>query len=218
MFINAETISKMIIMDLKITGISMVGLTALLLLPSSFSMLDTDEVNFWGAANMVSYDSEGNEILSQKIHNRIVDTGEEFILDQVFQDTATSADNVQIATICAFENSTSSVSVREGIVNTDLDGDNTINDDDRCIEDTAVTTTGGQGIIGALTFTGGTNVANGDTIHGIGICQASSANDTYRNCQTQGILFAIVDTSDVTLNAAETVDITYTFDLSSGTT
>jgi len=203
-------------MNLKLTGIGLVALTAVLLLPSSFSMLDTGETNFWGTLSLVSYDSEGNEVFAQQIHNRIVDTGEEFILDSVFQDSlAPVADNQQIAVICAFENTTSTVTIFEDIVALDLDEDNQIVSDNRCIEDTAVATTGGTAVIGALTFTGGTNVANGDTIHGIGICQAVAGNDTYRSCGVQGIMFAIVDTSDVTLNAAETVDITYTFDITS---
>jgi len=87
--------------------------------------------------------------------------------------------------------------------------------DNRCIEDDVVVTTSGTAVIGALTFTGGTNVVNGDTIHGIGICQAVDGNSTYRSCSEQGVLFAIIDTSDVTLNTAETVDITYTFDITS---
>lgn len=81
------------------------------------------------------------------------------------------------------------------------------------------TTTQGNAVIGALTFTaGGTateNIAAGGTVNGIGICQAHNTNADFKDCATEGILFAIVNTSDVTLANAETVDITYTFDITS---
>jgi len=207
-------------MNLKLSGIGLVAITAVLLLPSSFSTEDTNKLNFWGIASLVTYDSEGNEVFAQQIHNRIVDTGEDLILDQVFQDAASDIDNnQQVATICAFENSSSPdvpvVSIQEEVTALQFDEDNAIVSDDRCIEDDVVVTTSGTAVIGALTFLGGTNVADGDTIHGIGICQAVDGNGTYRSCDVQGVLFAIIDTSDVTLNTGETVDITYTFDITS---
>jgi len=68
-----------------------------------------------------------------------------------------------------------------------------------------------------LTFTcGGTNCADNDTITGIAICQNDTTDNTdFNNCATEGIMFAVVDISDVTLATSETVDITYTFDITS---
>jgi len=71
--------------------------------------------------------------------------------------------------------------------------------------------------IGPLTFTAGTgtpnNLFSGEKIHAIGICDADSGDADVRGCTTT--LFAVVNTSDVTLADAETVDLTYTFNLAS---
>jgi len=96
-------------MNLKLSGIGLVAITAVLLLPGSFGNLVTDETTFWGQSNLVLYDVEGNEVLAQTVHNRIVDTGEQFILQQTFQEaTGNVVDGSQFGAICAFTNSSSS--------------------------------------------------------------------------------------------------------------
>jgi len=216
-------------MNLKLSGIGLVAITAVLLLPSSFSMQDTGEIEFWGSTNFVAYDSEGNEILAQQIHNRIVDTGEQFILGQTFKDGNTNeVDNVSMGTICAFTNSSgSTVTIDEDVTATDVDTDQNVQGDLRCKDATADLATAGKAIIGAITFTGGVQgvaeVTAGEVVHGIAICQANNTATIWRGCLNggdsggDGIMLAIIDTSDVTLNAAETVDITYTFDITSPT-
>jgi len=215
----------------------MVAITAVLLLPSSFSMLDSGDTKFWGSASMVAYDSEGNEILAQIIHNRIVDTGEQFILVQTFAETAPTSGSVdadlnQMGAICAFTNSTSIVNVFENVTATNIATHQAPAGDARCQNSPLSLATEGKAILGPTTFTAGTggaatgtgNVTAGNTIHGIAVCQANATagpNGDWRRCIDgggtvgQGIMLSIIDTSDVQLQNTETVDITYTFDITS---
>jgi len=223
-------------MNLKLTGIGLVALTAVLLLPSSFSMLDTGDTKFWGSASMVAYDAEGNEVLAQTVHNRIVDTGEQFILVQTFAETAPSAGAVdadlnQMGAICAFTNGTLTnyVQVNENVTAANVDFHQGTPGDARCQNSPLSLATEGKAILGPTTFSAGAapasgNVTAGDTIHGIAVCQANATggpNGDWRHCEDgggvvgAGIMLSIVDTSDVTLALAETVDITYTFDITS---
>ena len=203
-------------MKTKIAGFALMGVLAMMIIPGN---LDTSESEFafYGAATMVQKDAFGQEIFSQTVHNRVVDTGEEFLLDQTFSDTVTVADDVQIGSICISD--AGSPVIAEGEAASDFDGDNGMTETN-CKEDTSVTTSGGTAVIGPLQFTcGGTNCADGDTITMIGICQNDTTDDNdFNNCATEGILFALIDVTDTTLAASETVDITYTFDISSSGT
>ena len=189
------------------------GVLAMMVIPGSMGSYEND-LTFYGAATMVQKDANGQEIFSQVVHNQVVDTGEEFLLDQTFQDGTTSADNVQIGSICI---SDGTITVGETQTAANFDTANGITETN-CKEDTTVTTSGGTAVIGALQFTcGGTNCADNDTITGIAICQNDADDDgDFNNCATEGIMFAVVDTTDTTLAASETVDITYTFDITSG--
>ena len=203
-------------MKTKIAGFALMGVLAMMIIPGN---LDTSEseFDFYGAATMVQKDAFGQEIFSQTVHNRVVDTGEEFLLDQTFQDSVTVADDVQIGSICISDAASPVIAETEAA--SDFDGDNLMTETN-CKEDTTVTTSGGTAVIGPLQFTcGGTNCADNDTITLIGICQNDADDDgDFNNCATEGILFALIDVTDTTLAASETVDITYTFDISSSGT
>jgi len=175
-----------------------------------------DALVFRGYVTVVKYDADRNEVWREVVKNRFVNTGEDFVLDQTFQDTVTLADNAQIGSICISDAATITVSETE--LASDFDTDNLITETN-CKEDTTVTTTASVATIGPLTFTcGGTNCADNDTITGIAICQNDVTDDTdFNDCATEGIMFSVIDISDVTLAASETVDITYTFDIVSAT-
>lgn len=179
----------------------------------------SNEIVFYGAAEIIKYDENGNVVYTQIIHNQLVDTGEEFLLDQVFHDGATTIDAEQIGVICISNDTSFTVAETETAAL--FDTGNTITDAN-CKEDSTgdVVTTGGTAVIGPLTFAaGGANIANDDTITGIAICQADTSDDNdHVDCATEGIMFAVVNTSDVTLASGETVDITYTFDITSSGT
>lgn len=170
---------------------------------------------FYGMGSMTLFDATGNEVFAQSIHNTVVDSGEQFIIDQVFQDgTAPVAENISIATICV----TKEAGFADG---DDLETATTFDTNDlltstNCKEDTAVTDgADGTATIGALTFDTTNLDAAGDTITGIGICQAQSASDAdFNQCGTAGILFAAFNVADTQLNAGESVQISYTFNIS----
>ena len=200
------------------------GLTAVLVMavmPASITF--QEDTKFYGAAEIVLYDTAGNEKFSQTIHNRLVDTGEQFLLQAAFQDGTTVADNAGIGSICVSAQPTAAViaSIVEGYTATTFDTNDGVATAN-CKEDTTVTVSGGTAVIGPLNFeAGGTanNVTASTTITNIGICQNAAEGDTdFVNCATTGILFAAVDTSDVTLAAGESVNVTYTFDISSSGT
>ncbi len=78
----------------------------------------------------------------------------------------------------------------------------------------SVTNSASTSVIGPLTFTGGTEVSANANIQSIAIC--NNAVSDYALCNVgSGIAFAVVDTNDVTLAADDTVQITYTFDVTS---
>ena len=184
------------------------------------------DAKFFGAAEMILYDIEGIEKFRQTVHNQIVDDGEDYMLSATFADGDTFTDATSIGSICVSAQATASVDTLFGTAATvealdaaTFDGTDglTLNN---CKEGTTtVTASDGDMSLGALTFLAGTsdNVPADTTITTIAICQTGTGSD-FANCVTNGILFATVNTSDVTLADGESVDITYTFDISSDTT
>jgi len=201
----------------KFIGFALMGVVAMMMIPGNFNALQGEQpALFYGAGTATLLDSQGNEQFSQTIHNLLVDTGEDFLLDATFQDGATDvADNVQIGSICI---STGTIVVSETRIATDFDTANALTEAN-CKEDTLVGTTGSVATVNPATFTcGETNCTDNDIITGFAVCQNDVTDDLdFINCATEGIMFAIIDLSpDITLALDETLDITYTFDVTSG--
>ena len=197
----------------KIGIAGLLAILAITIVPFSGETNSTDG-KFYGYVTLVAYDENRNEVLSQTIHNRLVDTGETFLLEATFTEGTAPTDVNQIGAICLIEDTT--VDVIETHTAADFDGNNTIVSGTNCVVDTAVDlSTQGLAVIGMEQFVGGTHQASGDTINGIGICQSNGGTTPYTDCATAGILFSVIDTSDVTLVTSETVDITYTFNMTS---
>ncbi len=194
--------------------IGLLGILAITIVPFD-GETNSSDVKLYGLLTLVQYDENNNEVFAQSIHNRLVNTGETFLLEAGFQDAIAPLDNTQIGAICVAEGVIDDADEAETAA--DFDTANTIGAFTNCIIDAAVdvTTTQGTAIIGPETFTGATHLAGGDTVNGIGICQSNAAGIPYQDCATAGVLFAIIDTADVTLLASETVQITYTFDITS---
>lgn len=184
-------------------------------IPFDFEKNDFDQ-KFYGFATIEKLDVNGNNVFTQQVHNRLVDTGETFLLQQTFQDSTSASDNTQIGAICV---SDEAITVAETVTAATFDSGNGVTENN-CKEDTTVTISSQTAQVGPLTFQAGSiNVANGDVIRSIGICQNDVTDDgDFNDCATEGILFSVIDTSDVTLNSGETVQITYTFDITSSTT
>jgi len=207
---------------LKLAAFGLLGFLVVLILPAN---VDEQTPSFlYGAATLVAYDAYGNEFFSQTIHNQLFDEGEVFLINQTFTDLGGLAvvDSIQIGAICLSADTVPSV--LETDTNTDF---NTAHDNDdgagattstlNCVTDPTVTASASQVVtLGPLTFTAqDDNTGNwfaDDTVTNIGVCDAASGDADVRGCTTN--LFAVVDTSNVTLADNETVDVTYTFDIS----
>jgi len=197
----------------KIGIVGLLSILAITIVPFSGETNSIDG-KLYGLLTLVQYDENRNEVFSQTVHNRLVNTGETFLLQASFTETTAPADNIQIGAICIAEGTIDDADEAEDAAAFDtansLTGTN-------CQEDTSVdiTTTQGTAIIGPLTFAEPTHLAAADVVNGIGVCQSNAGTSPFANCATSGILFAVIDTADVTINAGETVDITYTFDITS---
>lgn len=207
----------------KYIGIGLLGVFAIMMLPAQ-SQTGLSGPTFYGVGTFALHDASGNEVFSQTIHNRLVNQGEVFVIDQVFDDgTASVADAGTIGSICLSLDSSFTSNLAEGLTASSFDTNDGITSNSNCKQDTVggVADAGDGTAVVAPSAFGTSNVnAAGNTITGIGVCQAETGDDNdFANCATggpsTGILFAAIDTSDVTLNSGETVTISYTFDITS---
>lgn len=204
----------------KVLGIGLLGIFALLAFPIAQGITPIgDTPHFGGFATMVVYDSAGNEKFAQKQHNFITNAGENFIVDQVFsQGTVVIADALSVGKICVSQTVDDFATIVEGTTAAQFDTDNTNDSAAPCNVDTT-STDGGDGtlIIGdaaGIQFAVAGSLDADETIRGIGICTNGSGSPTASCVGTGGILFAAIDTGDVTVTTGDTVNINYTFDIS----
>ncbi len=217
-YINNKTFSLLMY---KIASMGLLGLIAILVIPAGTESMTNDGFNVFGKATMTYNDAFGNEMLTQSVHNQLFNQGENFILGATFKNgTTVIADNVSIGAICLYAGvDQTDENLTNTLFNTAHDtgeagGDDALN----CRTDATggVTFANRIATVGPLTFEAGSGTDNLDatkTITGIGVCDAHASDSDVRGCTTT--LFAVVDTSDVTLALGETVDITYTFNLDS---
>ena len=173
-----------------------------------------EEGKFYGSAHLLVRDAAGNEVFSQTVHNRLLDLGENYIIDQAFQGGAADvADTNQIGAICV----TDVTIIVEGSIADDFSGlNNGLTGTPHCLVAAPSHPNTGITVLGPAQFIGGTNIGVDETIRSIAICGNNGGAD-YGDCDasTSGIAIAAITTSAVQLGDTETVDITYTFDLSS---
>ena len=200
----------------KICIVGFLSIMAITMVPFS-SETNSNDGKFYGMITLVKYDENRNEVFSQSVHNQLVDEGETFLLGASFYDNVASpADNTAIGAICL----TDTVTVAEGEDASSFDTANGITEPSCIVVDVVtgfvdITTTQGLAVIGPLTFDAPTHIGATETVDGIGICQSNVGSTPYANCATAGILFAVINTADVTLASTETVDVTYTFNMTS---
>jgi len=196
-------------------GVGLLGLFILLVLPAGIDNTQ-EEAKFYGAAHLVVRDAAGNEVFQQIIHNRLLNTGENYIINQTFVGSGNPlADNTQMSAICV----TNLTIVNETDTATSFSGPaNSLNGTDHCHTTLPDILNDGTVVLGPEIFIGGTDIGAGETIRSIAICSDNAGGGDYTDCAnaaSNAIAFAAILTSAVQLAATETVDITYTFDLSS---
>jgi len=197
-----------------------IGLAAVFVMGVIPADISPDEgKKFYGVAELTMYDAQDNVLFTQTVHNRLVDTGEDFLIDSAFNEGTTQANATAIGAICISNDSTAEV---EGLTAVTFDSNNSLETggENNCEQSANSSTTGGIVTLGPMNFeavTGDDNLIAA-TVNMIGVCQASGNGVDFNNCQTTGILFANVITSAVALVSGESVDVTYTFDMSSSGT
>ncbi len=216
----------------KFIGLAMMGVFAVMVIPG-MSVDQSEQHMLYGMATMIKSDSLGNEVFQQSIHNDLTDQGEAFILSAIFDDgSAGPATTAGFGAICV---SDQTAVEGDGTIENDtassFDSPNGLNDASNltCEEDPdAISISASVATIGPVTFESGvggtTNIDVGETINSLGICQMDedvTAHEGFLDCETgstgTGQLLAVVSVTATTLGSGETVDVTYTFDLSSGT-
>jgi len=194
-------------------GVGLLGLFILMIFPAGMNTIQ-EEGKFYGSAHLLVRDAAGNEVFSQTVHNRLLNAGENYIIDQAFQGGAGDvADTDQIGAICVTDVTT----IGEGSVAGDFSGGNNgLTGAPHCLVAAPSHPNTGITVLGPVQFIGGTNIGVDQIIRSIAIC-GNNAGADYGDCDasTSGIAIAAITTSAVQLGDTETVDITYTFDLSS---
>ena len=205
----------------KYFGIALLGIFATMLIPMNAE--SSVGPSFYGIAHVTTFDAAGNPTSTQSVHNALINLGEDYVVDQLFQEGTTAvADASQIASICITEDATyantgttpdeaETVALFDGSDGTTLTN---------CQEDTTVdtTTTNGHAVIAPPAFDAATHADVGGTYTAIGICPAHASATSFAGCAdaaggSNTVLFALVDISDFTLAASESATITYTFDV-----
>jgi len=59
-------------------GLGLMSVFALMITPGNYDPVNNGLV-FYGFGTITQYDKDGNEVLSQTVHNRLVNQGEEFL-------------------------------------------------------------------------------------------------------------------------------------------
>jgi len=201
-------------------GVGLLGLFILMVLPAGIDNTQED-AKFYGAVHLLVRDAAGNEVFMQTVHNDLLNEGEIFIVNQTFTNgIGPIADNAQMNAICVTNltliNETDTASSYSFPANT-----LTIGTGAHCHTTVPIFGNDGTVVLGSEQFTGGTDIDGGETIRSIAICANNDGGGDYADCDqaaSNAIVFAAIVTSAVQLGDTETVDITYTFDLSSSDT
>ena len=196
---------------LKVIGFGLLGLFVVMIFPSAIT--DVTNPMFYGTANMVLADPDGNILMTQTVHNRITDQGEAFIIDQVFTtgDTAVTGDN-RVGSLCILSASDSVFSETA----TDTTTNNIAGGTDHChTTSTTIVDVGSTAVTEGEVFTAGTDFNAGETISGILICKMDGTTGDFAECNTpaSSLALAALDLNNVTVTGTDTITITYTFDI-----
>ena len=192
----------------KYIGIGLLGLFAMTVIPFQETIVGTEYATY-GIGAFVVHDAYGNEVMRHAIHNFVVDQGETFINNQVFVDGVEPTTTNEIGAICI----NGDVTAAEDMTAATLDAGTTIIGTSTRCHNVVLTTAGGSTQSAAEQFDTTDTGGAGKTITSIGVCQKGGTAE-FQNCVDGAarVLLASVAVS-VTLEAGETVDIDYTFNI-----
>jgi hypothetical protein len=198
----------------KYAILATVGVLAIILTGYSVHDSSTDKIGLFGTAFVEVHDKDGRLISTQTVHNRLTDQGETRILSKIFMNSYTyyASNKICLTNANSF---TPTETMTAAQFDTDSNLDTSSNSPCKFVTPD-VTTTQGKGVIGPIVFVGGSDIAVGSNIVGIGICNISYSGGSYTKCyyQSDDVLFAAVDTTDITnLLQDQSVTVRYEFDL-----
>ena len=201
----------------RFLGSSIIILAAVMMIPITGYNIQSDLPKMYGIATIVLKDSTGNVLFENVIHNQVVDTGTTYMLDQTFGDGGTDvADANQVDTICVTDAAAPAGATDDTATAASFNTENTLTSTNckGSISFTTAATTAGSG---TQNFAAVTHFPAGTVVGGIGVCgNGSNGAGPFADCDTtasQAPLLAVVDTTNVTVNTGESVDITYTLTL-----
>jgi hypothetical protein len=187
-----------------------------MILPATNSNPQSDLPKMFGIATVVLKDSTGNILFENVIHNQVVDVGTTYMLDQAFGDAnAEVADANQVDTMCVTDFAAPDGATNDAETTADFNTENGLVGNN-CIGAISFTTAATTASSGTRTFSAGTHFPAGTVVGGIGICGDNGVASPFNNCSEavgDAPLLAVVDTTNVTVNSGESVDITYTLTL-----
>ncbi|MGQ0795786.1 MAG: hypothetical protein ACT4N5_06360 [Nitrosopumilaceae archaeon] len=201
---------------LKFLGFGLIFIAFLMIIPVATNV-QSDLPKMYGIATVVLRDSTGNILFENVIHNQVVDTGTGYMLDQTFGDGSVDApDPNQVDSICVTDASAPAGATDDTATAATFNAENTLTSTN-CKGSISFTTTATTAGSGTQTFSAGTHFPAGTVVGGIGVCgNGAQGAGPFADCDTtvnQAPLLAVVDTTNVTVNTGESVDITYTLTL-----
>ena len=204
----------------KFLGVGLLGLFALLAVPAIQQEMQGTYIG--GMATMVVHNAQGEEIMFQQVHNRIVDSGEDFIVRQIIANQTNPLPDAQsVGLICPIIRAAQDINFNDSNTTLTFIADNeNSGGGPECLGDPTAETTGGGikriGDAAGLSFQGSggnDNIGTNNILRGIGVF-TNSTDIADLGAGNVPILFALIDTSDVTVAASDTVNISYTFNIS----
>ena len=211
---------------LKTAGFGLLGLAALMVIPSGVST-DAAPV-MYGAASVELKDSDGNVKMSQTVHNRVTDDGEEFLIDQIF-DTGDAAqpDIYRMNAICVvsdsytgYSESTTAQDQHDNQPSVNTGSIDSTDPADRvpayflCSGGRVDDSAGSTAVLQEVTYVADEHIGSNQAIGGFVICNDPGATLCSLDPDL-GIAFAAIDINDIRLQSAgDSLSITYTFDIS----
>ena len=208
---------------MRIAGFGLLGLAALMVIPSG-APADAAPM-MYGAANVELRGADGDVKMSQTVHNRVTDEGERFLIDQVF-DTGDATD-FRVNAICiisdsytGYSESTTAQDQHDNKPSTNVGSVDSTDPADRvserslCAGPSRTDDSGGStAVIASVDFVADENVGSNQAIGGFVVCNLPGSLDCA--ITSAGIAFAAIDINDIRLQSAgDSLDITYTFDIS----
>ncbi|ABK77006.1 hypothetical protein CENSYa_0370 [Cenarchaeum symbiosum A] len=171
----------------------------------------------YGMAEAIHMDAGGSVLMSQTVHNLVVDQGEEQLIDRLFKTAETRIEAIHRINILCLTDSTVPVTdsvtaasmdpatgfaLRNGAcaVFGEVEDDET---DDRSLA-----------VMGPVNFTAGSNFNENRTVTALLVCP--NPDDDEGSCRfSANYIFAAVPLGNLTFSENDTLQVTYTFDVSS---